>query len=636
MEYRKAKMKQTEKTLFMGNEAFARGALEAGIQLATGYPGTPSSEILGTLARWAKESEIYVEWSVNEKVAFEVAYGASLTGVRAMVTQKSVGLNVASDSLMVASSAGVEGGFVVIVADDPSGHSSQNEQDSRWLGKFAEVPVLEPGDPQEAKDAVKIACELSEKCKLLVLIRSVTRVSHLRGDVNLGDVSEEKRVPNLNRDMVYTGFFAVPKHRQLHEKFDSIRSYIEKIQFNRLEAKGGEKLGIIAAGVGYAYAKEMTRLLGIDDDVAILKLGVVNPIPEMLIGEFLQKYDRIVIIEEGSSFIEEQLKVIAYEGNRKATIFGRLTGHIPREGELTTEIVAEAVSSILGSQYEPVPQIVKSIEEELIEAPDRSLSLCAGCGHMALFYAMKHAFKGGKKDVYGKNVIVCGDIGCYGVGLFPPYNMFNTHVCMGASVGIANGFSKVGINEPIFAFWGDSTFFHAGMPPLLNAVLNNSKIIVVVSDNSITAMTGHQPSPSTGVDLMGQPIPLIKVEDIAAAMHVPFVRVVDSYDIKQVVETIREAREVSGPAVIVGRRLCAQQVGRQLRRKGQKIIPATVSEEECTGCRLCVQELHCPALIWHEDAKNVTINPILCVDCGVCAQMCPADAISEGEAIEHL
>ena len=625
-----------KKVLLLGNQGFARGALEAGVQVATGYPGTPSSEILETLAGAAKEAGIYVEWSVNEKVAFEVAYAASLAGVRAMVTQKSVGLNVALDPFMVANSVGVEGGFVVIVADDPSGHSSQNEQDSRWLGKLAEIPVLEPCDPQEAKDSVKIACELSEKSKLLVLIRTVTRVSHVRGDVTLGDISKERRKSKLNRDMVYSGFMAVPKHQQHHQRLDSIRGEIEGIPFNRLEAKGGEKLGIIAPGVGYTYAKETIQLLGIDDEVAVLKLGVAYPIPEKLVGEFLKNYEQILVIEEGFPYFEEQVKAIAYERDTRPRIFGKLTGHLPKEGELTTEMTAEATSKILEKQYVPVPQIIKSIEKDIIEMPERSLSLCAGCGHMSLYYAMKHAFKGGKKDSHGKNFIVCGDIGCYAVWLYPPYYMFNTHICMAASIGIANGFSKVGIEEPIFAFIGDSTFFHAGMPPLLNAVWNNSKIIVIVSDNATTAMTGNQPSPSTGINLMGDASPIIKVEDIATAMQVPFVRAVDSYNIKQVMDTIREARDSNGLAVIVGRRLCAEQAKRQLRRRGLTITPPTVDEEKCNGCKLCIQELHCPALVWDTDTKKVTINPVLCVSCGVCGQVCPTDTFSGGEGIDCL
>ena len=625
-----------KKVLLLGNQGFARGALEAGVQVATGYPGTPSSEILEALAGVAKTAGIYVEWSVNEKVAFEVAYAAALAGIRAMVTQKSVGLNVALDPFMVANSVGVDGGFAVIVADDPSGHSSQNEQDSRWLGKFAEIPVLEPCDPQETKDSIKIACELSERSKLPVLIRTVTRVSHVRGDVTLGEISREKREPKFNRDMVFSGFMAVPKHCQHHQRLDSIRGEVEEIPFNRIEAKGTEKLGIIAPGLGYTYVKETIQLLGIEDEVAVLKLGVAYPMPEKLIGKFLHNYGQIIVIEEGFPYFEEQVKAIAYEGTIKPQIFGRLTDHIPKEGELTTEIVAGAVSSILGKQYSVTSQAVESIKDEVIEVPDRSLSLCAGCGHMGLYYAMKHAFKDGKKDVHGKNFIVCGDIGCYAVWLYPPYYMFNTHICMAASIGIANGFSKAGIQEPVFAFLGDSTFFHAGMPPLLNAVWNKSKIIVVVSDNSTTAMTGNQPSPSTGVTLTGDPAPIIKVEDIASAMQVPFVRVVDSYNIEQVIDTIREARDSNSLAVIVGRRLCAEQAKRHFRRKGLTITPPDVDEEKCTGCKLCIQELHCPALIWNQDTKKVTINPVLCVSCGICTQVCPTDAFIGGKGIDCL
>lgn len=621
-----------KKVLLLGNEAFARGALEANVQVAAAYPGTPSSEILETLAPAAETAEIYVEWSINEKVAFEVAYAASLTGLRSMCSMKHVGVNVASDAIMVANYAGVEGGMVIISADDPFGHSSQNEQDNRIFAKFAELPCLEPATPQEAKNSVVIGCELSEKCKLPVIIRSVTRLSHVRGDVELGPLPREKRKPNLRRDITYTGFPAVDHHKLLHERLSSILDDLEKVPFNKVEAKGGEKIGVVASGVGYNYVKEAAKLLNIEDDIAVLKLGVPNPLPRRMISSFLKSYDTIYVVEEGLPFIEEQLKVLCYDLQIRPKIYGKLSDHLPLEGELNPENVAAGLTKVLGIDYKlPEPTIPHDVE-----IPRRTLSMCAGCAHLATFYAIKQAIRREMKGDPRKLSIICGDIGCYGLGLFSPYNMFNTHICMGASIGCANGFAHTGIEQPIIAYIGESTFFHAGMPPLLNAIYNGANIIVVVQDNRIIAMTGHQPSPSSGYTAMGKLAPVISVEDVAKSFKVPLVKVVDPYNVDETIEVIREAIRARCPAVIVARRLCAELARREVRRKGITITSPKVDKEKCTGCKYCITQLLCPALIWNDSEKKVDIDPLLCSGCRVCNKICPQKAIVGGSGIGDL
>jgi indolepyruvate ferredoxin oxidoreductase alpha subunit len=622
-----------KKVLLLGNEAFARGAIEANVQVAAAYPGTPSSEIMEALASIAEAAGIYAEWSVNEKVAFEVAYAAAVAGLRSMCSMKHVGLNVASDALMVANYAGVEGGMVIISADDPSGHSSQNEQDNRLFAKFAELPCLEPATPQEAKDSVVIGCEISEKGKLPVIVRSLTRLSHVRGEVELGPLPKEKRKPNLKWEITYTGFPAPDHHKMLHDRLASITEDLERVPFNRVEAEGDEDIGVVAAGIGYNYVKEALRLLNVKEgSIAILKLGVPHPIPRNLVTRFLKSYDVIYVVEDGFPFVEEELKKVCYDLDVHPTILGKHSGHLPLEGEIDPDKVAMGLAKVLGISYKPPEVSISSY----IEIPRRTLSLCAGCPHLTTFYAIRQAIRREMKGDPRKASVICGDIGCYGLGLFHPYNMFHTHICMGASIGCANGFAHTGIDKPVIAYIGESTFFHAGMPALLNAVYNNANIKVVVQDNYTIAMTGHQPSPSTGLTAMGKPAPRIAVEEVAKAFKVPFVKVVDAYNISELIETIREAIRTPGPAVIVARRLCAELARREATRKGIRISPPKIDSEKCTGCKYCITQLLCPALIWRENEKKADIDSLLCVGCGACAQICPQKAISGGSGIGNL
>ncbi|MDT3698585.1 MAG: indolepyruvate ferredoxin oxidoreductase subunit alpha [Thermincola sp.] len=625
------------KLLYSGNEAFARGGLEANIQIAAGYPGTPSSEIIESLASAAKEAGIYVEWSVNEKVAFEVAYAAAVAGIRSMVTFKSVGINVAADSLMVANSAGVEGGFVIICADDPYAHSSQNEQDCRLFAKMAEIPLLEPANPQEAKECMSLACELSEASKLPVIVRSVTRLSHVRGDVELGSLPAGKRTAQVDEAKVFSGFPGLERHVEHHRRLNSIRDLVNEFPLNKTELTGQEKLGLITSGLGYEYGKEVIHLLELEGQVAVLKLGVVNPLPRRLVSEFVQKFDRVLILEDGFPFIEEELKKLCYDRGIKTSVLGKLSGHLPQEGELTPEIVGKTMDELTCSntQHFQLPAAIAEVIKTASEPPSRVLSLCPGCAHMSMWYAMKQAVKNGKRDVR-RGAVVCGDIGCYGLGLYPPYNMFNTHVCMGASIGVANGMSKLNLDKPVFAYLGEGTFFHAGLSALQSAVFNKAKMVVLIQDNQSIAMTGHQECPSMGRNLMGDEVPVIKVEDIARAMGVPYVKTVDAYDLDEVVNCIDEAMKVDGPAVIVGRRKCAELAKREIKRQGRRVTPPTNDHNLCNGCKICVNGLHCPALIWERDTKKVTIDKILCVGCSLCAQVCPQKSIIGGEGIANV
>ena len=617
-----------KRALLMGNEAIMRGAIEAGVQVVTGYPGTPSSEILASAIPFSKKLGIYVEWSVNEKVALEGAAMAALCGLRALVSMKNVGLNVASDALMVMNYIGIKGGLVIVTADDPSGISSQNEQDSRLYAKLAEIPGLEPSDPQEAKDITNVAFEISEKAKLPVLVRSVTRLSHSRGDVILGELPKKYGKPVLDKEVVRGDFYAnssylpVPRHKRLHEKMDEIKSLIEKLPFNELSIRG-EHLGIAAAGTAINYAKEAVGRLGLNNEVTLLKVATFNPLPEKLIKKFLKTVDKVLVLEESYPYLEEGLRMLSYGIDKNVVIMGRLTGDIPSEGELSPDIAIGTLAKMLGRKY------VSASRKTLLKAkdiPPRTLNLCPGCPHMATFYAIKQAVH----RVTGKNPrkasIICGDIGCYGLGLWPHYAMYHTFGCMGSSIGMACGFAHIFTQEPIISVIGDSTFFHAGIPALVNAVYNSAEITVVVLDNTTTAMTGFQPNPGTGLTAIGERTTRIMIEDIAKACKVPFVRVVDPYEVEDTIMTLEAAIKYNGLSMVVARRPCAQVALREARKKGIEVKPLKVDPEKCTGCKLCITQLLCPALIW-KDGKAV-IDDILCVGCGVCAQLCPFDAIN--------
>ncbi len=619
-----------ERLFVLGNEAIARGAIEAGVQVAAAYPGTPSSEITETLSGVARELDIYVEWSVNEKVAFEVALAASICGVRAMASMKHVGVNVAHDPLITANYIGAKGGLVLLSADDPWAWSSQNEQDNRYIALQAYMPILEPSSVQEAKDMMADAFRLSEQFKQLFMLRSVTRIGHARSDLVLGEISREKRQGKFvkNRDwLVYTPREARINKPLMLERFDAIKKAANTLPYNQLKLARGAKLGIIGCGLSYSYSLEALQWLGLEDKVSMLKIGTPHPLPEELVIEMLKSVKEVLVTEEIDPFVELHVKAIAGEHNIPVKIHGK--NLLPRVGELSTRKVTEAVIKLSGAKP-PIDfaKLDKLAEETTPLLPWRPPALCPGCSHRASFYAIKTASKKVARD-YGQDVeaIYPGDIGCYALGYNPPLEAVDTTICMGGSFGIANGLSHV-VNAPIVAHLGDSTFFHAGIPPLINAVYNKANITMVVLDNSATAMTGFQPHPGTGQTAMGDEAIQLKPEDIARACGVKFVEVVDPFDLKAAARTIEAAIRFEGPAVVVSRRLCAMIDQREKRKRKEPIIPYRVDQDKCSDkCNACIELLGCPA-ITKEDGKTV-IDQALCTGCGICAQVCPYQAIIE-------
>ncbi len=619
-----------ERLFVLGNEAIARGAIEAGVQVAAAYPGTPSSEILETLASVAKELDMYVEWSTNEKVAFEVALAASICGVRALASMKHVGVNVAHDPLMTASYIGAKGGLVLLSADDPWAWSSQNEQDNRYIAEQGYIPVLEPSSVQEAKDMMANAFKLSEQFRHLFMVRSVTRIGHARSDMVLGEISRERRRGQFTKDrtwLVYTPREARINKPLMLERFETIRKAVNTLAYNQLKLADSAKLGIIACGLSYSYTLEAVKWLGIEDRISILKIGTPHPLPEELVIRLLKSVEEILVVEELDPFVELHVKAIAGEHNIPVKIHGK--DLVPRIGELSTGKVTEAIAKLTSSKP-PVDftRLDKLSEETVPLLPWRPPALCPGCPHRASHYAIRVASRRVARDL-GKEVepIYPGDIGCYTLAYNPPQEAIDITICMGGSFGIANGLAHV-VDAPIVAHLGDSTFFHAGIPPLINAVYNKANITMVIMDNSATAMTGFQPHPGTGYTATGDEAIQLKPEDIAKACGVKFVEVVDPFDLKKATGTIEKAIRFEGPAVIVSRRLCTIIEQREKRKRKEPIIPYCIDQDKCNPkCNACIELLGCPAII-KQDGKTV-IDSSLCTGCGVCAQVCPYKAIIE-------
>ncbi len=586
----------------LGNAAIARGILEAGTRVVTGYPGTPASEIVETLAPFASEYGIHVEWSVNEKVALEVAIGASWTGTRAVVVMKHVGLNVAADPFMTLAYTGVIGGLVVCVADDPFCHSSQNEQDSRRYAQFAGIPCLDPADPQEAIDMCIYAFKLSEKLELPVLLRPTTRVSHAKADVSVGQTKESRSnsefVKNPAR-WVMLPAHARPRHSVLLDKQDAIKTALADVPWNRFVLRGDT--GVITSGISGLYAEEAIKQL--EADISVLRIGTFPP-PDGLCTEFLEHVTKVMVIEELEPVLEEYVERLARKHNPDLVILGKGTGHIPREGELDTLWVRNAIA---GMTDLPLLEVVSVKEADEI-LPPRPPALCPGCSHRATYYAMK--------KVFGKDAVFPSDIGCYTLAV--RMGAIDTCLCMGASITLASGIRFAGEERDICCSIGDSTFLHTGLPGLLNAAYNNARITVTVLDNSTTAMTGHQPHPGTGFTVTGDRTKAVSVETVAKALGADFVEIVDPYDLNATIEVFQSAKECQGLSVVIAKQLC----GIIARKSGIRRRPFTVNEN-CTGCRKCV-EFGCPAIEFDEDRARINA---LCTGCGVCAQICTSNAI---------
>ena len=599
------------KEFLMGNEAIALGALAAGVNLVAGYPGTPSTEVLETVAK-RKTGATYVEWSVNEKQAMEVAAGASYAGARTMVTMKQVGLNVAADPLMSLEYVGVKGGMVVLVADDPGPISSQTEQDTRTFAMFSKLPCFDPSTAAEAYRMVQDAFELSEELKTPVFLRPTTRVCHGYASVEVKDESEykENRPEGFIKDSKRWVIFpklSYKAHIDIEERNAKLADTFSDYELNRISPAGEgmpENIGIAASGISAAYVSEALKKTGA---VKFFKVSTPHPFPDRLAKEFLTGLDKVLVCEELDPYVERELVRVCGKYGIKVEITGKLTRDMAVSGENTRDSVFSAVCRLLGK--ENMAADIRSIDDAPV-LPVRPPVLCAGCPHRASFYAVKQAMK-------GRKTIFCGDIGCYTLGNAMPLDMVDTCLCMGAGLGIAQGVWHTEPDTSCFAFVGDSTFFASAIPGVVNAMYNQASFTLVILDNSTTAMTGHQPHPGTGRNMMGHTVEKVSIEKVLEGMGVNRVETVDPLDLDRAVETVRSCAEGKGVRAIVFRSPCVA-----LTRPTGK---CTVDSDRCVGCRKCVREIGCPALI--TDGGKIRIDPGLCTGCGLCGQICPAGAI---------
>jgi indolepyruvate ferredoxin oxidoreductase alpha subunit len=612
--------KKPQTRLLLGNEAIARGVLEAGIGVVTTYPGTPASEIGDSISAIAKDAGLYMEYSINEIVALETAAGAAISGVRALCAMKHVGLNVAADALMTLAYVGVRAGFVIVTAGDPECHSSQNEQDNRYYALLSKLPCIEPTDSQEAKDMVPYAVELSEQLQLPVLLHTTTRVSHTRGPTVFTPVKEISVKGKFVKDT--KRFVMVPanartQHKALLQKVVQAKAISERCPYNKV-VKQGKNLGIVCSGAAYNYVVEAVGLLGLD--AGILKLGMSHPIPEKKLARFLESYEEVFVVEELEPFLEVQVKAIAKDYAPDLKVHGKTRDCLlPLFGEFSTRIVAEALAKITGRSpsidFDKIDDDLKGLRNFLLPRPP---VLCPGCPHRASFHVIKRA-TGGK-------TIVATDIGCYALGIQPPLNVGDLLICMGSSVGTAGGISRA-VGSKTVAVVGDSTFFHATLPGLANAVYNNHNVTLVVLDNLTTAMTGHQPHPGTGVTIMGMDSHPIPIENVAQGLGVKYVKVINPFKVKDATKILKEALRTEGPSVVVFRAPCTLLVLRERRKSGRKLEPMRITEK-CNSCMACVQSTGCPAII--VDRSGLTIDETLCASCTLCMSICPYKAISGG------
>jgi indolepyruvate ferredoxin oxidoreductase alpha subunit len=635
--------KAGNRELLMGNEAIARGALEAGISVAAGYPGTPSSDIIECLAKVAKQRRLYVEWSANEKVALEVATAASLAGLRSLCVMKQNGVNVASDFLLHLAGSGTRGGMVLVPCDDPGALSSANEGESRHFARLVEIPLLEPGDFQEAKDMIKWAFELSEEIHNLVMVRSVTRLSHASGNVVFGSLPDTAKTAyfkhagtpiNPNQGPV----FSLPvtlKHTQQQAKLLQAVARFEESPFNTYSGPQNPELLLVSSSVCNLYSKEAIHLLGLENRVGLLKMGTTWPLPPGLMQKYFSLTDKILIVEEVIPFLEENVKILCAELAPQIdikTFFGKKSGEIPTVGEMNPDLVTTALCKILKIEKKSVPEIYTRRANELAAcgAPNRELTFCAGCPHRASFWSIHHVLQ-----MDNRHGFVCGDIGCYSLAMLPTgFSALKTLHSMGSGSGIASGFGKLGefgFSQPVLAVCGDSTFFHAVLPALVNAVHHQSDFTLVVLDNSGTAMTGFQPHPGLPVDAAGNEVPAIDVGRVCRAMGA-LVKLCDPFDLEHTQQTLLELLEQKGLKVLILKQICALSPEKKAKKKFEIFVDASLCIGENCGCnQLCTRIFRCPGLIWNKQTKVPRIDEVICTGCGVCASVCPSGAIQKKE-----
>ena len=597
----------------MGNQAIALGALAAGVRLVAGYPGTPSTEVLETVAKNRQENT-YVEWSVNEKSAMEVGAGAAYTGARTMVTMKQVGLNVAADPLMSLEYIGVKGGMVILVADDPGPISSQTEQDTRHFARFSKLPCFDPSTVQEAYDMVQEAFEYSEKYGTPVFFRSTTRVSHGYASIQVKEVEEYKNVEPEGFVKDTKRWVIFPKlsyqaHINIEARNEELAKVFSQYKRNLLLPAGDDckelKKGIATGGFNYTYVTEAMADLG---QLRELKVSTPHPFPEQLAVEFLTGLEEVLCIEELDPVIERELIYIAGKYHLPVKILGKLSHHVKNSGENTRDSVLADIAAFMGRQLPEQGENGQAVPAP--ELPVRPPVLCAGCPHRASFYAVKKAMQ-------GRKTIFCGDIGCYTMGNAMPLDMVDTCLCMGAGLGIAQGVGHIEPDTSCFAFVGDSTFFAAAIPGVVNAVYNQAEMTLVVLDNSTTAMTGHQPHPGTGHTMMGEVVAKVNIEAVLQGIGVTAVETVNPLDLAKSIEVVRKMAGMPGVKAIIFKYPCIA-----ITKPEGKMA---VDIDKCVGCRKCIREIGCPGLIIRDG--QVTIDESLCTGCGLCSQICPFEAI---------
>jgi len=587
--------------LLLGNEAIVRGAVEAGIQVVTCYPGTPSSEVPDTFYRISPEGKYYFEYSVNEKVALEVASGATLAGALTLCTMKHVGVNVAADPLMTLCYTGAPGGIVLLSADDPGCHSSQNEQDNRIYARIAGMPVFEPASAQEAKDMTRDGLLLSKKHGAPLLLRTTTRVNHLRGSVEFGPAPDPGKAAGFKRNpskFVPIPAFARPMHLALMERLEALREEAENSPYNTVTGKG--ELGIVCSGISRAYVEDALENAGLTDKVAVLNLGFSHPLPERLCLDFLKSVKKLLVVEELEPVLENDLRVLAQKNKLDIEIFGKDV--LPRNGEFSVTMVENAIREQVG---EPV---LPGCECSLPELPMRPPNLCAGCPHRGTYFAAK--------KVFGDEAVYSSDIGCYTLGILPPLQAADFLICMGSSISAGGGAAKAG-GQTVVAFIGDSTFFHSGLTDIANAVFNSHDILAVVLDNRTTAMTGHQPHPGVDKTVIGENDHPLDIEAAVRGLGVTEVRSVNPFNQKKTIAAFEELKALKGVRVLIAKEPCPLYT----RRVYKKVAPQIAYvADTCTGRFECLDKLACPAM--YKEGGKAAVNPILCNGCMLCLQVC--------------
>jgi indolepyruvate ferredoxin oxidoreductase, alpha subunit len=621
--------------MMMGNEAIARGALEAGIGFIAAYPGTPSTEITPTLASVAERRNLYAEWSINEMVGLMNAVAAACSGIRSMSPMKQNGTNVALDLISTQMPNGLRGGggLVIVNVDDPGRRNSPNEQDTRTLAKMMDMPMLEPGDFQEAKEMSKWLFELSEELDCMVMLRTVAKISHTRGNVTLGELSINDRTAKF--ELVPKVPFVDPanRHADLHKKVERAKEIFEDSPFNTYTGPEKPELLVITCGASYLYTMEAIRTLGLQDRIAVLKLGTIWPLPEKLIEKHLKNTEQVLFIEEVDPFVERGvLELTASLGptGPRPVFYGKRSGHIPSVGELNPDTAIQAVAQIMGVQYQArdpkyAEMVMAASKEEVIP---RMGTLCAGCPHRASYWALNQVLK-----LDGNEGFATADNGCmsagYGSGGF---SVAKIGGAMGGGVGIADGLGKLkrfGFTQPVFGGVGDSTFYHAGIPALLSAVWNKSDFTLIIYDNSATAMTGFQPNPGTGKTVMGGPAQLVPLEDICRSFGIR-VEICDPFELKETTEMVMNVMEDdgNGPRVIIMRHECELQRARREDQHYDMLVDPKVCLGDDCGCnRFCVSAFKCPGLRWNTETGKSEIDEVICCGCGLCTDICPQGAI---------